>query len=38
MYFKFKDINVFAFSDTHGRHTGMQVPDVLKLSSCTFVK
>ena len=27
MYFKFKDINIFAFSDTHCRHSELQVLD-----------
>ena len=34
MYFKFKDINIFAFSDTHGRHRGMQVPENVGIVIC----
>lgn len=34
MYFKFKDINIFAFSDTHGRHRELQVPENVDIVIC----
>ena len=34
MYFKFKDINIFAFSDTHGRHRELRVPEEADIVIC----
>ena len=34
MYFKFKDINIFAFSDTHGRHKELRVPENVDIVIC----
>ena len=34
MYFKFKDINIFAFSDTHGNHKKLKVPENVDIAIC----
>lgn len=34
MYFKFNDINIFAFSDTHGRHRELRVPKNVDIVIC----
>lgn len=34
MYFKFKDINIFAFSDTHGNHKKQKVPENVDIVIC----
>ena len=34
MYFKFKDINIFAFSDTHSRHRELKVPENVDIVIC----
>lgn len=34
MYFKFKDINIFAFSDTHSRHRELRVPENVDIVIC----
>ena len=34
MYFKFNDINIFAFSDTHGKHRELKVPENVNIVIC----
>ena len=34
MYFKFNDINIFAFSDTHGNHRELKVPENVDIVIC----
>ena len=35
MYLKFKDINIFAFSDTHDKHKELQVPENVDIVICS---